>query len=60
MSVLFSFLLLSIIFTTLMGYMPTYPENDWWGKMLNNFIYFVIIYLAARWAMRVEKVAVKR
>ena len=50
-----SFGLLALILTGLLTFLPTYSESDYWGKALNNFLYFIAFYLAARWAMGLER-----
>jgi apolipoprotein N-acyltransferase len=44
------FAILALILTGVLWVLPKYPEFEFIGQWLNNFIYFVAFYLAARWA----------
>lgn len=46
---------LAAVVTAFMLFMPSYPEGDYLGKFLNNWIYFVTFYFAAVVALRIYK-----
>ena len=48
---LWSLLVVAAIFTGIMIFLPTYPESDYWGKFMNNFLLMVGFYFAARLAL---------
>jgi hypothetical protein len=54
-----SFAILAAVFTGVLMLLPTYPETDYFGKALNNFLYFTAFYIAARWAFTIRRVMKK-
>jgi hypothetical protein len=54
-----SFAILAAVFSAVLMYLPVYPDGDYWGKVLNNFLYFTAFYVAARWAFTIRRVMKK-
>jgi hypothetical protein len=52
---LISFAILAAVFSGVLMLLPTYPDGDYWGKVLNNFLYFTAFYIAARWAFAIRR-----
>jgi MFS superfamily sulfate permease-like transporter len=55
LSVAVSLAVLALILTLVLWYIPTYPETDFTGKYLNNFLYMVAFFIAAYWATGLQR-----
>jgi hypothetical protein len=51
---IWSLAILAALFTGIMLFLPTFAEADFWGKFLNNFLYLVAFYMAARLAVNFQ------
>lgn len=60
LSVGISLVILALILTGVFWYLPTYPENEFIGAFLNNFLSLAAFFVAAYWASGFERRVIRK